>query len=202
MSNRAGPSGYMSRMRNRNLRSTVITFAIGGFVWTLTFSISAFQEISTDNSQRQKKLASLSIVLGSLYIGAAAIFLFGVFAAASVRRLLTALNHSQIPHATMQRRLALIRIFSFLSAAAAVIIIASGFLRTIVHFMLKSSLISECTALATGQNVVTVWGVWNSGPDQRLTPTEANQFCRNAWNHDSFSEILWLIIEISASSFT
>jgi len=44
--------------------------------------------------------------------------------------------------------------------------------------------------------VVTVWGVWNSGPDQRLTPTEANQFCRNAWNHDSFSEILWLIIEI------
>lgn len=37
----------------------------------------------------------------------------------------------------MQKRLALIRIFSFLSAAAAVVIIASGFMRTIVHFILK-----------------------------------------------------------------
>lgn len=48
---------------------------------------------------QQKKLANLSIVLGSLYIGAAAIFLFGVFAAASVRRLLTALGHSHIHYA-------------------------------------------------------------------------------------------------------
>ena len=51
-------------------------------------------------AEHQKKLASLSIVLGSLYVGAAAIFLFGVFAAASVRRLLIALSHSQIPYAT------------------------------------------------------------------------------------------------------
>jgi len=86
---------------------------------------------------QQKKLANLSIVLGSLYISAAAIFLFGVFAAASVRRLLTALSHSQIHYATMQKRLALIRIFALLSVVAAVIVIASGFLRTIVHFMLK-----------------------------------------------------------------
>ena len=92
---------------------------------------------------QQKKLANLSIVLGSLYIGAAAIFLFGVFAAASVRRLLTALGHSHIHYATatMQKRLALIRIFSLLSAVAAVIVIASGFLRTIVHFMLKVTIL-------------------------------------------------------------
>ena len=52
-------------------------------------------------AEHQKKLANLSIVLGSLYVGAAAIFLFGVFAAASVRRLLTALIYvSQIPYAT------------------------------------------------------------------------------------------------------
>jgi len=37
-------------------------------------------------AEHEKKLASLSIVLGALYVGAAAIFLFGVFAAASVRR--------------------------------------------------------------------------------------------------------------------
>jgi len=143
-------------MTNQNLRSLVLPIAFIGFVWTLAFSISSFQEINTDNSNQQKKLASLSVVLGLLYVGAAAIFLFGVFAAAS-------------------KRLALIRIFSFLSAGAAVVIIASGFLRTIVHFMLKNSLINECTALATGQNVVTVWGVWNTGPEHPLTPTEALQ---------------------------
>lgn len=93
--------------------------------------------MSSPLAEQQKKLANLSIVLGSLYVGAAAIFLFGVFAAASVRRLLTALSHSQIPYATMQRRLGLIRIFSFLSAGAAVIVITSGFLRTVVHFILK-----------------------------------------------------------------
>jgi hypothetical protein len=164
-------------MTNRNLRSLVLSIALSGFIWTLVFSISSFQEIGTDNSQQQKKLANLSIVLGTLYVVAAAIFLFGVFAAAS-------------------RRLGLIRIFSFLAVGAAVIVIASGFLRTIVHFILKNSLISECTALATGQNVVTVWGVWNSGPDHRLSPTEANNFCKNAWNHDSFSEIFWLLAEI------
>jgi hypothetical protein len=38
---------------------------------------------------------------------------------------------------TLQRRLALIRIFVFLSAAAAAISIACSFLRTIIHFMLK-----------------------------------------------------------------
>jgi hypothetical protein len=93
--------------------------------------------VSSALADQQKKLANLSIVLGSLYVGAAAIFLFGAFAAGSVRRLLTALSHSQIPYSPMQRRLGLIRIFSFLSAAVAVIIIASGFLRTVVHFILK-----------------------------------------------------------------
>jgi hypothetical protein len=37
----------------------------------------------------------------------------------------------------LQKRLALIRIFAILCAVASVIIIASGFLRTIIHFMLK-----------------------------------------------------------------
>lgn len=42
-------------------------------------------------AEHQKRLATLSIVLGSLYIGAAVIFLFGVGAAASVRHLFMAL---------------------------------------------------------------------------------------------------------------
>ena len=40
-------------------------------------------------------------------------------------------------HSVEQKRLALIRIFSFLAVLVTVIVIASGLIRTIVHFMLK-----------------------------------------------------------------
>ena len=51
--------------------------------------------------------------------------------------LLIALTLSPTPHVTIQRRLALIRLFSFLAVAVTVIVISSGLLRTIIHFMLK-----------------------------------------------------------------
>lgn len=90
----------------------------------------------------------------------------------------------------MQKRLALIRIFSFLSVVVTVIVISTGLLRTIIHFMLKvcmchrrgsfrltiaikNELISECTALALGRDYVTVWGVWGSNPGDNLSPGEA-----------------------------
>ena len=48
----------------------------------------------TPLAEREKKLATLATVLGSLYTATAAGFLFGVFAAITVRRLLTALGPS------------------------------------------------------------------------------------------------------------
>ncbi|KAI9438282.1 hypothetical protein H4582DRAFT_1954043 [Lactarius indigo] len=144
-------------------------------------AISLFQELHTDRAQHEKRLATFAIVLGSLYMGTWAIFMFGIVAAAT-------------------KRLALIRIFSFLAIAATVIVIAAGLLRTIVHFMLKTDLINECTALAQGSDVVFRWGIWSADPKDHLTKDEASKFCKRAWNHDSFSEIAWLIGEIALMS--
>ena len=47
------------------------------------------------------------------------------------------------------------------------------FINSFRLIVIKNSLIAECAALATGQNVVTIWGVWNSNPGHRLTPTDA-----------------------------
>ncbi|KAI9464046.1 hypothetical protein BJY52DRAFT_1184444 [Lactarius psammicola] len=116
---------------------------------------------------------SLRIVLGSLYAGTTAIFVFGIVAATT-------------------KRLALIRIFAFLAVVATTIVIAAGLLRTIVHFMLKDDLISECTTLAQGTDVVFRWGIWTADPRDNLSPDEATK----SWNRDSFSEIVWLIGEI------
>jgi len=164
-------------MTNQSLRSIVLPFAMLGAIWSLTCSISSFQDLSTDRSQHQKRLATFSIVLGSLYTAVTAMLLFGVVAAAS-------------------RRIVLIRTFAFLSAVVTVILISVGLLRTIVHFMLKNNLISECTSLATGENVVVVWGFWSTKTHETLTADQAAQFCRDAWKHDSFNEIVWLLAEI------
>ena len=135
-------------------------------------------------------MAAFSTILGSYYIGTTVICLFGVCAAASVRHLF--LSHSgQNSHTTVQRRLALIRIFPGLTAVATVIILATSFVRTILHSTLKvricatvssfrliaiqDALITECIALATGQNVDIVLGIWGSNPGHNLTPSEANQ---------------------------
>jgi len=182
MNRAAAPYAYVSRMTKQSLRSAVIPLALSGAVWSLASAISLFQELGTDRGQHEKRLATFAIVLGSLYMGATVIFIFGIVAAAT-------------------KRLALIRIFSFLAIVDTVIVIASGLLRTIVHFMLKSDLIAECTSLAQGENVVFRWGIWNADPRNNLTPQEAANFCKNAWNHDSFSEIVWLIAEIILMTF-
>jgi len=148
-----------------------------GAIWALVYSISLFRELHLDKEQHEKKLVTFSIVLGSLYAAVLAILIFGMVAAITTR-------------------LILVRIFSFLALAATIIVIAAGFMRTILHFMLKDSLISECTALATGKDVIFVWGVWTSNPGQDLTTAEAATYCKRAWSNDSASEIIWLIAEI------
>jgi hypothetical protein len=85
--------------------------------------------------EHQKRLATFAIVLGSLYMGAFVIFVFGIAAAATVCPSLK--NGRLLRSLRSQKRLALIRIFSFLSVVVAVIVVASGLIRTIVHFMLK-----------------------------------------------------------------
>lgn len=130
--------------------------------------------------------------------------IFGIVAAVTVRHVSSA--RSVLPHkvatSPVQKRLALIRIFSFLSVPVAVIVVSTGFLRTIIHFMLKvcichgrgsfgltivvkNDLISECTALATGRDHVTIWGVWSSSPGDNLSPGEAARCVSFLARHDS-----------------
>jgi hypothetical protein len=103
----------------------------------------------SSHPEHQKRLATFSIVLGSLYAGVAAMLIFGVVAAATVSHPLTVLNLLPINYFYAQKRLALIRIFSFLSVAVSIIVIASGLMRTILHFMLKVSIFGHTTVAST-----------------------------------------------------
>jgi hypothetical protein len=122
-------------------------------------------------------LASLSATLGALYMATFVIEFFGVVSAVT-------------------QRLMMVRIFAFASVLAATFAIAAGFLRTIVHFTLKEDLINECTTIANNATVTYTNGLWGPTTTDVLTLQEAQEWCNDAWSHDSFSEIVSLIIII------
>ncbi|THH17979.1 hypothetical protein EW146_g2924 [Bondarzewia mesenterica] len=148
--------------------------------WNMGFNIRGmkmFFNAGTDKHEGYPKIATYAIVLGAMYIAVAIIEFFGVAAAGL-------------------QRLALARMYAFLSVLSALIVVVAGFVQVVVHFVMKSELISECTTLTTGENVDFSWGLFGPRAHDTLTGDEANNWCTDAWNHDSWSDIVTLIIAI------
>lgn len=152
----------------------VLGTAFAGGLWSLIWGIASFEDISVDK-QHATRLQVFDIVLGSLYMGALAVELLGMAGA-------------------YLQRLAVIRIYAFLSLGTAVIIIATGLIRVVVHFVFKSTLIDECTALATGDTIDERFGIWGPTTTTTLDGGDANQLCSDSWSHDSFSELAWFFV--------
>jgi hypothetical protein len=148
----------------------------------LLSAISNFRNETVDRSQHEPKLAIISLVLGALYSSVVVMALFGVFAAGT-------------------QRTALIRIYAFISVLGALIVIAAAFLRTIIHFIFKNDIIHECTSMSTNETVILTFGVWGPTTQETLDAQDAADWCNDAWSHDSFSEIVGLILTIVLSAF-
>ncbi|KAI0649886.1 hypothetical protein C8Q79DRAFT_900821 [Trametes meyenii] len=144
--------------------------------------IPNFQDIGEDKDHGQPKFAVFDIVLGTIYAAACAIEVVGVIAAAT-------------------QRLPLVRLYAMLSIVGSLAVVAAGFMRVVIHFVYKNGLIDECKQIAQGQGIEIRFGIWFHHFKEKLTPEEAQNFCSNAWNRDSLSEILWLIFEILFSIF-
>jgi len=172
----APPPGYtyIRRVYKSSLRPVVIASGSIAALWALLWGIGAFQDISVDKDHAPR-LQTFDIVLGSLYIGTCVLELFGVIAA-------------------FLRSLPLVRTYSFLSVGIALIVSAAEILLIVIHFAFKSTLINECTALATNQTITTRLGLWFPPVHTTLDADEASQLCNNAWSHDSFSGIAWFIV--------
>ncbi|KAF9045279.1 hypothetical protein BJ165DRAFT_1476496 [Panaeolus papilionaceus] len=109
-----------------------------------------------------------------------AIEVFGIFAAST-------------------QKLPFVRIYAYLSILVALIAIAIGLIRTVVHFVNKSDIIGVCTRLATGSTFVTYAGFWGPVRTEFLTAAEAQAWCNRSWDRGSWSEILsFLIISLLA----
>ncbi|KLO09989.1 hypothetical protein SCHPADRAFT_800499, partial [Schizopora paradoxa] len=175
------PYAFVHRVYRGSLRPAVLLFSSVSAIFLLLWGIACFRDISIDK-KNAPKLQTFDIVLGILYLVSCVIEVLGIGAA-------------------LLQKLPMIRIFTFLSIGAALIVIAAELLRVVLHFVFKHDLINECITLATGQTVVTRFGIWGPTTSHTLSQGDATSFCNDAWSHDSFSEIAWFIVALIASLF-
>jgi hypothetical protein len=145
-----------------------------GGLWTLFSGIAFFRNAAIDGISEAGKLRIFAIVLGILYMVVTAIEAFGLFAAAT-------------------QKVGMVRIYALGSGLVVLLIAATGLIRIVIHFSLKSDIINLCTDTNNGRTVV-FFGFW--GPVARGTLTEqgARDWCNDSWSRGSWSEILAFLI--------
>ncbi|KAJ8487864.1 hypothetical protein ONZ45_g14169 [Pleurotus djamor] len=167
---------FVTRYYKRSLRPFVAIFAFLSALWTLFSSIGFFRAINIDRAQNSQ-LGTFSIVLGSLYMALFLIESLGLAAAAT-------------------QRVALVRIYALLSSLAFVIVLATGLMRVVIHFLFKNDLIAECSTLTEGRTFVFRYGLFGPIRSDVISQEEADRWCRRAWDHDSWAEIISLLITL------
>jgi hypothetical protein len=170
-------SVFANRVYNRNLRPVVIATGALSALWTLLWAIDSFQDISIDKDHTFPTLATLSAVMGVMYMVVCVIEIFGIVAA-------------------VLQRLSFIRGYALASVLSCVTVIAAGLMGVVIHFVHKNDLITECTSLATGDNVDFRFGWFGPSVHETLSAADAAIFCQNGWDHNSWSMIVSLLIEI------
>ncbi|KAH9929078.1 uncharacterized protein BXZ73DRAFT_78222 [Epithele typhae] len=151
-------------------------------IWALILAIPAFNDINADKQNGWPKFAVFDIALGVIYVTVCAIEVFGLMAAVT-------------------QRIPLVRLYAMMSILAAILTVGASFFRVIIHFIYKNDLISECTDVVQGKGVTFRFGIWGPRVHETLNAAEAQAFCTDAWNKDSFNEIISLIFEIFFSIF-
>ncbi|EMD36953.1 hypothetical protein CERSUDRAFT_114865 [Gelatoporia subvermispora B] len=179
-----GPPAYtmVSRVYRSSLRPVVAVMGIISAVWLLLWYINAFRVLNYDKEHGEPKLVPFAIVLGVIYTFGCAVEVGGVAAAAT-------------------QNMTMARLYAVLSVVSSLAVIGAGLMRVIIHFMLKNDLISECTTLLQNGTVEFVFGFWGPVVEKNVSPQDAENVCKNGWDHDSFTEIIELIIEIVLSLF-
>lgn len=175
----APPSyAFVTRVYQRNLRPVVLICAFLSALWALFSAIGNFRSISVAKDQGFGTLVTFGIVLGVLHIGVFVCELFGMFAAYT-------------------QRLPLIRIYAFVSVLATILVFAAGLVQIIIHFSLKNDIINECTKSSTNEDVLYYpFGFLGPVSHDTLTPAEAREWCSDAWDHDSWADVVSLIITL------
>ncbi|KAK0499020.1 hypothetical protein EDD18DRAFT_1154968 [Armillaria luteobubalina] len=175
----APPSyAFVTRVYQRNLRPVVLLCAFLSALWALFSAIGNFRSISVAKDQGLGSLVTFGIVLGVLHMGVFVCELFGMFAAYT-------------------QRLPLIRIYAYISALVTLIVFAAGLIQVIIHFSLKKDIINECSTFSTDKQVLYYpFGFWGPVSHDTISKSDAQDWCTNSWDHDSWADIVTLIVTL------
>ncbi|KAJ7241726.1 hypothetical protein B0H12DRAFT_42520 [Mycena haematopus] len=174
------PQGRMrfgfNRAYRTNLRPVVIAVGALSALWTLLsgWVLNQFPE-------GVPQLATFAIVLGAVYLTLCLIETFGVISAVS-------------------QRLALVRLYAYMSLVGIGLTTAGGIFQVVVHFTSKSDIIKECTNLTNGDTVaVYPFGFFGPSNHQTIDAEDAASWCNDQYNRNSWSDIVSLLIYIFLS---
>ncbi|KAK0447115.1 hypothetical protein EV421DRAFT_1901237 [Armillaria borealis] len=85
----------------------------------------------------------------------------------------------------------------FAAYTRTLIVFAAGLVQVIIHFSLKNDIINECSTFSTDQDVLYYpFGFWGPVSHDTISAGEAQDWCRNAWDHDSWADIVTLIVTL------
>jgi hypothetical protein len=163
----------------KSFRPVVMFFSSMAAVWALFSAIGSFRILSFDRN-RLPKLAPFAIALGVLHLITLGICIVGCAAAGT-------------------QRIPLVRAFAYGSIFAALAVVGAQFVEVVTHFMFKDDLITECAKQNEGDVVYFGWGIFGPSRTDTLDAAEAKRFCQRAWDHDSWSTIVALLILIGLS---
>jgi len=164
---------FATKVFKSSLRPAVLLTTFAGFIWSLLWAIGNLQDISGDKSHNLGNFMVFDIVLGTLHMVVVAIEIFG-FAGA------------------IMQSLPFIRIYAPLSLVAFLVTTTAELMNLVLHFVFKNKLINECTQEATGETLNFDFGFFGGHSSETLSPSEAQNFCQNAWDHDTFTDFAWL----------
>ncbi|KAK2463344.1 hypothetical protein APHAL10511_004655 [Amanita phalloides] len=165
---------FVTKVYRSSLRPVVIFTTFIGGLWALVSSISYFRNLSVDRTHDVPKLAVYSIALGAVYMGVFGIQLLGFISAT--------LN-----------RTPLVRTYAYASIIAALAVAGAGILDIIVHFTLKNDIINVCSQLTKGNELI-YYGFFGPVYHTVINASEAQQYCTNLWNHDSWTDIIAFLL--------
>jgi len=99
--------------------------------------------------------------------------------------------------AAASQRLALVRIYAYLSLVAIFLTTGGGIFQVIVHFTSKSDILKECTDLTDGDTIaVYPFGVFGPSRHDTIDEADAAAWCKDAYDRDSWQDIVGLLVYI------
>ncbi|KAM6501357.1 hypothetical protein JOM56_004371 [Amanita muscaria] len=157
---------FLQQLYKVNWRKVVIAVALLN-AHVFYRASTAFQDAIVDHVDHHYGLAQMSLIICLLYLVVAVVETFGVVC-------------------IFTRRLALVRIYTYLAFASAFFVAVAGVISAVIFFGFSNEIIGECASLATkGKLHLRSTFQGQPWPIKQLGAKKAYKLCVAAWAHES-----------------